>query len=618
MAGGTAVICGIGSQTPENILGYRPFVGMVGGKAFFRGSHGGFSHSDARLAPISDDEWSRLLKNMQLFLKGIRRPDLLETLSVREMWQLIVARSPQEKSLFPKRPMRSFKSEIWDKELGKGGLIGDLTLADRSLIPVITTGDLRRFVPVWENRKYLAPCEAGCPAGIPVQERWSLIRAGRVDEAVDLALSYTPFPATVCGYLCPNLCMQSCSRQSALMVPVDVKKLGLASIDAKLPELPMESGKKIAVLGGGPAGISVAWQLRMNGHRATVYDMAKTLGGKISSVIPSSRIPDDVIAKELERIRSVIPHVNLQQQLTKNDVEQFLADFDIIVVAVGARQPRMLPVPGKEKAVLALDFLAKAKEKKAKTGKRVVIIGAGNVGCDVATEAHRLGAAEITLIDVQEPASYGAERKAAEAIGARFIWPCFTKEITGKGVVLESGEILPAETVIISIGDIPDLGFLPESVKTDRGFVMVNEYFQTSEPRIFAIGDAVKPGLITDAIGAGRAAAGAISKILTGRELSGCLNHVIDKKRIKLEYLDSRVTGFDGLDHCGTQCSSCGTCRDCGICVAICPQKAISRKPKNGNGFEMVVDEERCIGCGFCAGACPCGVWNLVENEPVE
>jgi NADPH-dependent glutamate synthase beta subunit-like oxidoreductase/glutamate synthase domain-containing protein 3/NAD-dependent dihydropyrimidine dehydrogenase PreA subunit len=618
MAGGTAVICGVDPQTPENVLGYRPFVGMVGGKSFFRGSHGGFSQTDARLTPIGDDEWSWLLKNMQIFLKSISRTDLLKTLSERQMWQLIVARSPRERGLLPKLPMKSFRSEIWDKELGKGGLIGDLTLADRSPVPVITTGSMRRFVPVWENRKYLAPCEAGCPTGIPVQERWSLIRAGRVDEAVDLALAYTPFPATVCGYLCPNLCMQSCSRQSALMTPVDVKELGRASTAAKLPDLPKESGKKIAVLGGGPAGISAGWQLRMNGHRATVYDMAKTLGGKIASVIPSSRIPEDVVAKEIERIRSVIPHVNLQQKLTKNDVEQLLADYDIIVVAVGARQPRMLPVPGKEKAVTALDFLEKAKDGKAKTGKRVVIIGAGNVGCDVASEAHRLGAREITLIDVQEPASYGTERKAAEEIGAKFIWPCFTKEITDKGVKLESGEILPADTVVISIGDIPDLGFLPESVKTERGFILVNEHFQTSEPKIFAIGDAVKPGLITDAIGAGRTAADAINNILSGKNLSGSFKRVIDKKRIKLEYLDSRDTVFDGLEHCGSQCSSCGTCRDCGICVAICPQKAISRREKSGNGFEMVVDDERCIGCGFCAGACPCGVWNLVENEPIE
>lgn len=161
-----------------------------------------------------------------------------------------------------------------------GGLVGDLTDMDTSPIPLITTGDLRRFVPVWENRKYMAPCEATCPTGIPVQERWRLIREGRVDEAVDLALSYTPFPASVCGYLCPNLCMQACTRQSASMTPVDVTQLGKASIQAELPSLPLESGKRIAIIGGGPAGISVAWQLRQNGHKAIVYDMAKSWAEK--------------------------------------------------------------------------------------------------------------------------------------------------------------------------------------------------------------------------------------------------------------------------------------------------------------------------------------------------
>ena len=97
---------------------------------------------------------------------------------------------------------------------------------------------MRRFVPVWENKKFAAPCEASCPTGMPVHERWRLIREGRMDEAVDLALAYTPFPATVCGYLCPNLCMQGCTRQTANMLPVDVGQLGSASIKAKLPELP--------------------------------------------------------------------------------------------------------------------------------------------------------------------------------------------------------------------------------------------------------------------------------------------------------------------------------------------------------------------------------------------
>ena len=120
----------------------------------------------------------------------------------------------------------------------------------------------------------MAPCESTCPSGIPVQERWRLVREGRVDEAVDLALAYTPFPATVCGYLCPNLCMQSCTKQSAFMAPVDITQLGKASLDAGLPELPPLSGKKIAVIGGGPAGISVAWQLRLKGHEAVIFDRA--------------------------------------------------------------------------------------------------------------------------------------------------------------------------------------------------------------------------------------------------------------------------------------------------------------------------------------------------------
>jgi hypothetical protein len=208
------------------------------------------------------------------------------------------------------RSMQSFYRSVWEKELGQGGLIGDLTDLDRSPIALVTTGELRRFIPVWENRKYAAPCEATCPTGIPVQERWQLVREGRVDEAVDLALTYTPFPASICGYLCPNLCMQSCTRQSSAMAPVDVTQLGQASIDARLPELPPETDKKIA-----PAGISVAWQLRQKGHQTVIYEMAKDIGGKISRVIPESRLPKEVMTKELKRVKEVLPHVHLQQPL---------------------------------------------------------------------------------------------------------------------------------------------------------------------------------------------------------------------------------------------------------------------------------------------------------------
>lgn len=617
MAGGVAVICGIDAQTPDNILGYRPLVGMVGGKAFFHGPHKGYSTADAKEIPISDADWKWLKVNLKVYLKQIKRDERYEELSDRNGWQLIVARTPQEKMGRKTLSMGAFHADVWDKELGRGGLIGDLTDSDRGVVPLIPTGELRRQVPVWENRLYKAPCEGTCPTGIPVQERWQLVREGRVDEAVDLALAYTPFPATVCGYLCPNPCMSACTRQSAFMAPIDVRQLGKASIDAKAPELPELSGKKIAVVGGGPAGLSVAWQLRQAGHEATVYDTYESLGGKIASVIPESRIPKEVLGAELSRLADAIPHVHLQQDLTQQEMVAMRDDYDFVVVATGAQNPRIIPVLGKERMVSSLDFLAGAKKNEINPGKSVVIIGAGNVGCDIATEAYRLGAETVTLIDVQKPAAFGAERDEAEEHGATFRWPCFTKEVTDEGVLLADGELLPADTVVISIGDAPETGFLPKEVATERGYVTVDENHQTTDSKIFAIGDIVRPGLLTDAIGAGRKAATAIAEIIGGRRPMGDGREIIDRSRVTLEYFDPRLSTFGGMDQCGDQCSSCGNCRDCSLCVALCPKAAIERVD-TASGYEYVVDENKCIGCGFCAGGCPCGIWNLVANDPMD
>ncbi len=618
MAGGIAVVCGYHPQEAENVLGFRPCVGMVGGRIFFRGPHKGYSKTDAKLVPITDEDWDWLSSNMEIYLKAIGRIELFEHLAVREEWQLLEARGPHEKASKSRRPMTAFHSEVWDTELGKGGLIGDLVDFERSPIPVITTGNLRRYVPVWESRKYTAPCETSCPTGMPVHERWRLIREGRIDDAVDLALAYTPFPASVCGYLCPNLCMQGCTRQTARMIPVDVAQLGKASIKAKLPELPPLSGKKIAVIGGGAAGISIGWQLRQKGHEAVIYDMHGELGGKISALIPKSRIPDEVVNAELARVKEALPRINLRQRLGTADMEEIKQQYDFIVLAVGAQKPRVIPIPGKEKLVPALEFLRRSKQNKAKVGKRVIIIGAGNVGCDAATEAFRLGAESVTLVDIQEPLSFGKERQAAEAAGAKFKWPCFSKAVTDEGLELTTGEVIPADTVIISVGDMPELDFLPDTIKTERGFIKVDEHYRTTDPQIFAVGDAVKLGLLTDAIGAGRKAAEQINALITGLEQHAEQHSKIDYSRIKLEYFDPRLMSFDGVQSCASQCASCGTCRDCGICATICPQAAISKASKADGTFEMVSDPDKCIGCGFCAGACPCGIWNLVENTPID
>lgn len=619
MAGGVAVICGVDSHYRDNILGHRPCVGMVGGKIFFKGPHKGYSQGDAKLVQISDADWEWLTTNMKDFLKAIHYKELFEELTRdRSEWQLLVALQPHEKAGKKRMAMSQFRSQVWDQELGKGGLIGDLSDVDRSPIPLIATGTLRRFVPSWENHKYIPPCQENCPTGIPVQKRWELIRKGRMDEALDLALRYTPFPATVCGYLCPNLCMDGCTKTKHFLPAIDVTVLGKASSNVHEPEAHRPTGKKIAIIGGGPAGLSVAWQLWMDGHEPVIFDRADSLGGKITSAIPHNRFPRDLYEQELERISAKIPYRKFERDLDREKFLEIRDSHDYTVIATGAQMPRTLKIKGYERALTALEFLHRSKTDSIQAGKRLVIIGAGNVGCDVATEAHRLGAHDITLIDIQEPASFGKERQEAEKAGSKFLWPVFTRAITAKGVALADGRVLKADMVVFALGDQPDISFLPEGIDSRKGFIVVDDSFRTTDAGVFAIGDTVKPGLLTDAIGAGRKAAKAIDARLSGTDDTYDRLPSIDTGRVKMEYYDPRVQAGSDIGRCATQCASCGGCRDCGVCEALCPQQAISRRDLQQGDYEYMADEDLCIGCGFCAGACPCGIWELMENKPME
>ena len=141
---------------------------------------------------------------------------------------------------------------------------------------------------------------------------------------------------------------------------------------------------------------------------------------------------------------------------------------------------------------------------------------------------------------------------------------------------------------------------------------------RTSDQRVYAIGDIVRPGLLTDAIGAGRKVAVSIDARLRGKSETFDELPPIDVRNVRLEYYDPRAQAGTDLGQCSMLCASCGGCRDCGLCEAICPQQAISRRDLQHGEYEYTADGDLCIGCGFCEGACPCGIWELNQSDPLE
>ena len=620
--GGIAVVCGIEPKNEDNILGYRPCVGMVGGLIYFRGEDdGSYSKTNAKRDTPDDEQWQWLLDNIRTYLKRIRRSDLLKRLTVREEWQVLKSVTPQERALMwsGPMPMAQFREDFWNKAFGGGDPLRDLSPGlDRSAIGAIETGDLRRRAPWWSNNESAAPCTYYCPIHIPTVERLRLIREGKIHEAYELILSYTPLPASVCGAVCPNLCMENCTR-TGVDGSIEMQVLGRAVADFEPPAQADSLDQKVAIIGGGPAGLNAAWQLAIGGVEAHIFERDTRLGGKLAQVVPWERLPQAIWDEEIKRFTSLSNiHVNLDVEMSSAKFEQLQNEFDYVVIAVGTHQPRRLTFPGHERVIPALDFLKEAKGKdKMNIGKEVVVIGAGNVGCDVACEAYRLGADKVTLVDIQKPLAFGKEREAAEALGAGFKWPVMTKEVTNEGLITSEGELIPAQTIFISIGDVPSLPFLPKSVQTlnvgGADWIQTDRGHKTSDGTILAIGDVEKPGLATDALGAGKNAAECILAEIKGEEWQPFAKQLIPQQALTITHYNPESKGSTEQNQ-ADRCLSCATCRDCHLCETICPTGAITRNEVNfGNevSFEYVSDEQKCIGCGFCADTCPCGIWQM-------
>lgn len=615
MGGGRAVVCGYDSAQFASVLGERACVGMVGGVVYVRGPIDTYP-ADIKYADLDDDDIAFLDGGMDEFLQHIDREDLRQELSDWSQWKKLRPLTIAEKKVASSQAVdiKSFRKQEWVK----GGIFADVAHDDFAVHNTLSTGLYRLRVPSWDNAKFAAPCEFNCPTGIPTQRRYDLIRQGKIDEAFQLELEYTPFPGSVCGSVCPNPCMDGCTRGS-IDEPIQIGDLGYRSAFLKVEPPTVKTGKKIGIIGGGVAGLSTAWQLARKGHDVTVYDDAEHIGGKLEQVIPRGRLSHELLEAELKRIESVGVTFVTSCKVDKKKFNEIREANDAVVVATGGSKSRFFPWEGVEHLTMGLEYLkAVNRGEKPATGKHVVVIGAGNSGMDTCRGAYEMGAETVVAVDVQKPAAFADEIEYVESLGGKLVWPFFTSKITKEGIYGNDGTFIPADQVIVSIGEEPVLDFLPDddSIKYFRKSWLVPNKDQSIMPGVFTAGDTIKPGRLTDAIGSGRKAAWYVDQYVSGKEAVP----FPEKKKIPAERLAKAY--FEKCHHCllgdpvddHTRCVSCGTCRDCKMCLESCPEKAITRIEHEDGSWEYVSDPNRCIGCGICAGVCPCGVWSINDN----
>lgn len=439
---------------------------------------------------------------------------------------------------------------------------------------------LRAMSPAEYVPEETSPCAAACPAGIDVPGYVRLIAQGRPEEACKLILEKVPFPG-VLGRVCMHPCETQC-RRGDVNQPISICALKRYAADkangssqaALKAEAP--TGRKVAVIGAGPAGLTAAFYLRKKGHHVTVFEARPKPGGMMRYGIPSYRLPEEVLDREINQVLSTGIQLELNRKMGRDlDLEGLQAQgFEVIFIATGLQESRKIEIKGAdlEDVFWGVDFLRDVRDgRPIHLKEKLLVVGGGNVAVDVALTALRLGAGEVTMACLESreemPASAWEIEQAREE-GVRIMPSWGPNRILGedgkvRGVELvqctcvfdekgafcpsfgEMKETVEADQVILAVGQASDLSFLSakDRVRCERGLIVVDPISQeTGIPGVFAGGDVGKgPGAVIDAIAAGRRAAMSIDKFLGG---DGVIQETLAERADASAYTGKREKGF--------------------------------------------------------------------------
>ena len=502
-----------------------------------------------------------------------------------------------------------------------------------------------------------APCKTACPAHIAVQGYLKKAAEGKYKEALELIKRENPFPA-VCGRVCNRRCEDACTRGTIDQpIAIDAVKKFIAEPDLKaetrfVPEIVLASNRgpwkeKIAIIGGGPAGLSCAYYLATMGYKPTVFEKSEQPGGMLQYGIPSYKLDKEVIKAEIDIMSEIGVEIRTSVEVGKDITIQELRDqgYKGFYVAIGCQGGRLPGITGEtiDGTITAIDFLHAANCGDMKVSGRVVVVGGGNVAIDAARVAKRSGASEVILLSLETedimPAS-PEERQEAREDGVVLNLGWGPKEVLGEdkvtGIVFKKctsvydeeqrfnpqyneNELisLEADMVIFAIGQTVILKDLLKDTKVEfvKGVYPVADKltYQTAEDDIFVGGDCFTgPKFAIDAIAAGKEAAESLHRYVQHGHMTIGRNRrdfiELDKDDITVESYDNTSRQVEGNAHDRDPFSE--------YHLTLTEEQVKKETARCLSCGASVVDENRCIGCGVCTTKCAFDAIHLHREHP--